>query len=392
MKKTRFIIAESKVAQQIRNANNPIPTARLWFSILLMFAITRLVYWLIAQYYGLGFIDAQCHWDCGWYSRTAIDGYMTEATSGVLGNESNWVFFPLYPLLIGVISKITQINVQVVGVVFSNLCICSAAYFGVRYLEKTRKQTNPVFFILFCFIGPYSFYFSSVYTEALFFLLFTASLYHWEKEHHLLAGFLAALLSATRAIGVFWIVGVFISLMMRYRLRLVSVVMEKPVFLVVAVLAPLGLFLFMFYLYLHVGDALAFKHGQIAWGREFKLPWRVLYRGFKANDLELIATLYPKVRSQTYLAIWASIGLLLLLLPLFRRYWIEFSVGLIAILIPLSTGLGSFPRFIIGMPIFVFAIHDILAVNRYWPVSLGLLSVFNIWLLINWYQNAPFLT
>lgn len=372
--------------------NYPISTRKLWWLIITIFVISRLFYWLIAGYYDLGFVGALCQWDCGWYVSTAQKGYMLQAEGGWFGNGNNWVFFPLYPMLVSALSKLTQLDIAAAGVLFSNLCIVAAAYLGVRYLEMTRKRVNAVFFIIFCFAGPYSFYFSSVYTEALFFLLVITSFYYWQKERYLSSGFVAALLSATRSVGVFWVVGMFVSLVFKYRSRLVTAILDKPVLLVTGVLAPLGFFLYMLYLHFHVGDAFAFMHGQVAWGRELKVPFMWLLEGFKANDLNAMLTLSPQFRSQTYMAIWGVIGLLLLLSPLIRRYWFEFTFAAIAILVPLSAGLESVPRFVIGMPVFVFAIHDVLAGNRYWPIFLTLLCVFNVWLLINWYQGAGFLT
>src|SRR5688572_20316385 len=46
-----------------------------------------------------------CRWDCTWYIRMAEEGYDRYPTPG-RSNAGNWPFFPLYPMLVGIIVKV----------------------------------------------------------------------------------------------------------------------------------------------------------------------------------------------------------------------------------------------------------------------------------------------
>ena len=106
----------------------------------------------------------------------------------------------------------------------------------------------------------------------------------------------------------------------------------------------MGLFLYMHYLYLIVGDAFAFKHIQIAWGREMQSFYSVLVDG-----LSKPWSTYP-----FYCAITTVVGISLTFILLLKKRYEEFIFMFIAILIPLSTGIVSMPRYIYTLfPIYI---------------------------------------
>jgi len=117
---------------------------------------------------------------------------------------------------------------------------------------------------------------------------------------------------------------------------------ESQQIVLALLVAPLGLFLFMNYLYYLVGDALAFSHIQIAWGKTFSNPFTTLINAF-GN------------RSSFYLATVTLFALLISLLLLYKKRYAEFAILLISILIPLSTGiLSSMARYIYCLfPIYI---------------------------------------
>lgn len=365
--------------------------------ILAMFLLSRLLLWVMGQFGAAATAPGGlCQWDCSWYLSLASEGYTDSPASPAWDLTSNWAYFPLYPLLLKLVQTLSGLSYEHSGILLSNLLVLLATWVGSKYLLATREQPNLPLFVGLMLLGPFSFYFATVYTEALFVVLLFMSLLSLQKQQDLQAGIAAALLSATRATGVFWVLGYAVHLLQRYRSQVFSQVLREPKHLLILVLAPLGLFLYMAYQYQHVGDALAFKHVQTAWGRgEFRLPFLVIFDGLKEMDLgNLVNTELPFAErtSKTYLAACGLLGSLALLVPLYHRRWMEFTLGALFLFIPLSTGLQSVPRFLIGNGIFVLILHDILGKGWISYVALALGGVLNLWLIQQWYLAALFLT
>ncbi len=108
----------------------------------------------------------------------------------------------------------------------------------------------------------------------------------------------------------------------------------------------------MFYLYHLTGDAFAFKHIQIAWGRHIANPLHWLGEGFDEGGRKL------------YLALMVLFGWALNLWLLSRRYWAEAVMMFICCMIPLMTGLDAMPRYIFGLYPSLLAI---ILLTRRWP-------------------------
>ena len=54
------------------------------------------------------YFDAMCRWDCSWYVRMAEEGYDRFPTAS-RSNAGNWPFFPVYPMLVGIIIKLVPL-------------------------------------------------------------------------------------------------------------------------------------------------------------------------------------------------------------------------------------------------------------------------------------------
>jgi hypothetical protein len=109
---------------------------------------------------------------------------------------------------------------------------------------------------LLCFV-PQGFVFSAVYTESLFLLLLAAAMFHLRREQFLRAGIAAALLSAVRANGVFFLVFALAVVARRYGPMLLLTPWRRPQVFIPVLLAPLGLFAFWAYSFQLTGDAFA---------------------------------------------------------------------------------------------------------------------------------------
>ena len=73
-----------------------------------------------------------------------------------------------------------------------------------------------------------------------------------------------------------------------------------------------------------------------------------------------------------------------------QRRWLEMGLAGFTLFVPLATGLDAIPRYMIGMPVFVLALHDLLTrlprTLAWGLVMLGALA--NLWLVENWYDTV----
>lgn len=356
--------------------------------IVLVFALSRIAWMLVFQLSPGGLVDALCQWDCKWYMGIAAHGYAPQPHFDTF--QSDWAFFPAYPASVWIVQSVTRLSTLFAGTLVSNLALLAGVWMGCRYLERTRPGQGRAAFVVLALAGPYSFYFSTLYSEALFFLFATAAFWLWASDRPILAGIAGGLLSATRAIGVFLAVAFAIDLLRRHGRAAPRKLLEEPQHLVALLLVPVGLFAYMLFLYLQLGDALAFSHVQVAWNREFTFPLVWMAVGFLHYDL-------PKLfdaagYSYFYSACWILVGLWLCCWLVVQRRWMELSFALFCIFVPLSTGLTSMPRYIASCPPLLFAATDLLARLRPRGAMLLILAaavVANVALLYGWFAALP---
>ncbi len=313
------------------------------------------VYALIAHPFG-GLASAMCQYDCGWYVRLAADGYQSDSQWDTLGPVPNWAFFPLYPILLRIVTLLSQLRGEAAGLILSNLLFVGFVLASAVYLRRTRPGLNLVFWALFAVLFPFGFTFSAVYTEGLFALLTIAVLLALQDRRLLLAGLLTALLCATRPTGV-----LMIPIVLAHCANLAWQARATPDRLGVLgkallplAIAPLGLSLFMLYQFIVIGDAMAFNHVQLLWGREWVGPIANLTRAFTDWDWQRMTTIHGDA-SRSYAASWALIGLLVAGVLAWQRRWAEAYLLAASVLLPLSTAMHSLPRFVATNPFFLFA-------------------------------------
>lgn len=253
--------------------------------ILASFLISRIIMYVV---YGLKFSDTSLLgfirninvWDAGWYSRyvyVICDGTFFQAINSDTG-QAIWGFFPGYPVLLALIWKLlgSSIDVCILGSIVSSVCFMASEYIAYLYIKDTRDDDRiALYYILFMSFGPYSFYYSSTYTEGLFMLLVVGFLYCMRKDKYLLMGLCGAMLSATRSVGVMIAFVLLAHCVIEYigkygEFCLKNFVVEnikKRGMVIGALLIPMGLFSYMYYLYQGLGDAIAFVHIEEAWDR-----------------------------------------------------------------------------------------------------------------------------
>jgi Mannosyltransferase (PIG-V) len=131
-------------------------------------------------------------WDSIHYLAIAQHGYT---------RPSDAVFFPLYPLLIRALGLLVGSDV-VAGVVISVVSTTAALIMLHRLTELELGRSAADSAVLLIAFAPLSFFFTAVYTEALFFALSLGSVYAARRERWWLAAILAGMAAVTRVTGV----------------------------------------------------------------------------------------------------------------------------------------------------------------------------------------------
>jgi Dolichyl-phosphate-mannose-protein mannosyltransferase len=144
--------------------------------------------------------------DSAWYLDIARNGYWSAAS---LHGPSNWVFYPLYPVLVrpvGFLLGGSGTAFDIAGVLVSNL----AALIAVSYLyvlarrELGREVASLTVLMLALF--PTSFYLSAVYSESVFLACCVACIYYTRTHRWWLAGFCGGLAALSHAQGILLVV------------------------------------------------------------------------------------------------------------------------------------------------------------------------------------------
>ena len=135
-------------------------------------------------------------WDGPHYMYIAQNGYTTQ------GDPANFiVFFPLYPLLVRLITfDFAYVNLS--GLVISNISSLIAVIYLFKlakldYNDSVAKKT-----ILFLSVFSTAYFLSAVFTEGLFLATVTASLYYARNAKWAFASILGLLASLTRIAGL----------------------------------------------------------------------------------------------------------------------------------------------------------------------------------------------
>ena len=129
------------------------------------------------------------------YTYIASNGYATS------GDEINKiVFFPLYPLLQGILGWLIGFHMELAGIIVSQVCYGLSA---VVLLELAKLDTkHPSTVLLAYWLYPFGFFSLGVFSEGLFLLLTILGLYLLRTRSWIKAGLVGLLCALTRTQGV----------------------------------------------------------------------------------------------------------------------------------------------------------------------------------------------
>lgn len=287
-------------------------------------------------------INAFARWDANFFVTIARDGYAYDPAA----RWSNLAFFPLYPLLMGVVALPfggDRAALVTAGFVISNVGLLV----GVGYMwalasrELGRAVASASVLALLAF--PMTFALSAVRSEGLFLALAAGSLYYARADRWWLAGLLAAGVALTRLNGMLILLPLLVEYFSdpEHRQRLL-----RPQ-LLAFVFAPLALGLFMAYLTVQFGDPLIWLRAQELWGRGLDISFGALRRMVPLRVHGFSNSLIDVLFALTY------VGLATL-----AWRWLRPSLALFAtitIALPILSGsLSAMPRFgMVAFPLFM---------------------------------------
>lgn len=141
-------------------------------------------------------LDAGVRNDSIWYARIVEHGY-TFSTHHV----SSIAFYPLYPLLIKLVSLPTG-NLYVAGMLISTACMFAAVVLLYEWLEVKGLESCAVWATLLLLSFPWSVFFAAMYTESLYLALALGAFLAAERRWYGWATVCAFLIALTRPTGI----------------------------------------------------------------------------------------------------------------------------------------------------------------------------------------------
>lgn len=197
------------------------------------------------------FWDMWTRWD-GWhYINISQNGY---------ANPQLTAFFPLYPLLINLISTVLPINPSAAGLLISHISLLGALYFIFRIIKDIYSREIAYTSILLLLFFPTAIFLGMVYTESLFLFLAAGTMFFARTKRWWLVFLFSFFAALTRNLGVLLVLPLAFEYFHQHGFRV-----KKAI---IALLGPvLGASSYMFYLFKTFGNPLEFIRAQSAWNR-----------------------------------------------------------------------------------------------------------------------------
>jgi Gpi18-like mannosyltransferase len=220
-------------------------------------------------------LDLFRHWDANWYLLIAKEGYV-RTKDGAFSSA----FFPLYPVLMRIVNFACH-DLRLAGYLVSNACLYGACLMLWKLVARDDRRADTADrAVLFFLFNPVAFFYSTIYSESLFFLLMVSVVYFATDRRWLAAGCCGYFASLTRPVGVLLVVVLLFEFVLPYFRRAKSESERPPwpaadafPFVVSLVLIGWGVGIYMLYLANHLGDPLAFLHAESHWRRTLTAPW-----------------------------------------------------------------------------------------------------------------------
>jgi hypothetical protein len=200
-------------------------------------------------------VDVWARWDSVWFLRIAEHGYGA-------AEEAAAAFYPLYPLLVGVLGRVLLGHYVLAGVLISLAATLGSFVLLYRLGLPRLGADGARRAVLYLAVFPFAVFLGAVYSEALFLFLALAAFALAERGRFLGAGLAAGLAWLTRPLGI--------ALLPPLALIAWAAPGRGPALLRLAA-APALFALYPVYLWWRLGDPFAFVRAEDVWARE--LSW-----------------------------------------------------------------------------------------------------------------------
>lgn len=333
----------------------------IWLVCLIIIFTFGLTNFSAAHGFSKDLIKNLANWDGGHFLRIAQNGYQTKYL---------YAFFPLYPMLISLVQKITG-NYLTSAILISMVSAFLSLHILYRLVSLDFGKNIAQKVIIYLLIFPTSFYLITAYSEGLFLFLTLTTFYFFRKKSFVWATVFAGLTSMVRISGIAVSAGLILAVLTTPGFN------KKNWFIL---LSPWGLILYCIYLLKVTGDPVYFLTAEsLEWRRSLAIPgfsfWEVLAL--------LSSSGFITTQFNNFLELLFAIFGLGMVIRSFRFVQKEYAFfGLISILLPLTTStLTSMPRFLLPIfPIFILLalVKDFRVIFLIQLLSVLLLSAFSI--------------
>ncbi len=191
------------------------------------------------------------------YLRIAREGY----------SGASWAFFPLYPIMLRQIHELTGVSIFIIGLILGQIFFIAGLLVTLYVLKTVYKVKNILLMGAFFLAYPTSFFYSAIYTEALFLLLLSLTLLFFHRKSYLFFIISAGMLALTRIQGVFVFILLFYILYSLKKSFAENFSNFDKRYLLLGV-PIISLLLYMGYLFSATGDPLRFLTVQSSFGAQ----------------------------------------------------------------------------------------------------------------------------
>lgn len=267
----------------------------------------------------------------------------------------NFAFFPLYPILINIFYRVTQISHLQAAIFLSHffLVVGVVYFYKIVRLDYKKEIADRAVFLLFAF--PLSFFYGAVYTDSLYFFLATASFYYARKGSWKKAGIFGFFAGLSRLVGIVLFVSLCIEWLLQNKKKYASTKKLVKDFFKTAyglLLIPCAIVLYGLYLQIGFGDFFLFSKSMVVWGQsDITFPLQTLYRYGKI----LLLSEYSLSYARAVFELTATIFYFYLTLKTIKvRLSYAVFVFLTLIIIPFTGTLWGMPRYALHIfPLFL---------------------------------------
>lgn len=291
-----------------------------------------------------------------------LDGnhYLSIARNGYYEFEHG--FFPLYPLTIRLITRVTGVPYLLSALTITSVSFLMFLLVLYRLLSLDFKKDSIIQTMLWLLVFPVSFYLLAVYNDSMFLFMTVTCFYLARKQRWWLAGVIGGVGALTRFPGL----ALFPALLAEWRLG--KRIRRDLIPLILVPLTTLG---YLSYIHVWEGNWNLFVTSMSVWRQDrFVLPFQTAYRYLKILTTVSPTSLMYTVSLAEFLAVIFAITILIKGFKLIRlSYWVYAAFYL---LIPMSGGtFQGMPRYIIHAFPVILIFSQLIAQSRWRYLVMG---------------------